>query len=171
MFSRKNEALLAVWPNPYLALDGFGNPAGAYPVDPEHNPDRYFIGAEIARVDILDSLQKGDLRSPRQDIFWKFNLDEPSNVPATEYYLQALRSGYIFPANNESAKKAGVEFKSIEDCLYEACKKARGKWQQDYMQECPLRQYEKKSQVLGGNAVNPALDEHSSFTNKKVEEK
>jgi hypothetical protein len=135
---------LQVLPNPYLQLDGFGNPAGAFAVDPKHNPDRCYVGAMVANVEVLDSLQKGDTRAPRQDIYWKFELDEVTNIPVTDYYLEALRKGCIFPANADTAKRAGIAFKDKEDYLYEACKKARDAWRQMYMEECPLKQYEKK---------------------------
>jgi hypothetical protein len=147
----RDTQFLAVFPNPYLLLDGFGNPAGAYPVDPTHNPDRAFVGAKISRVDILDKLERGDLRAPRQDTYFEFVTKEATSVPVTPYYLNALANAFIFPADEKTAALAGVPYKPLDEYYEEACRAARSKWRQDYIQECPLKQFE--------------------LSNKKVEEK
>jgi len=162
MQTRAN-SFLKVFPNPYMKLDGFGNPAGAFAVDPTHDPGRSFVGATIDKVDILDTLKEGDLRSPRQDIYYKFDLNEPTLLPPTAYYVDALRCGYLFPADEETARKVSVEFRSKHDFLQDACKSARKLWKEMYMEECPLPAYKKPSDEF-------VVDSFAS-TDKKVEVK
>lgn len=120
---------LLVHPNPYHALDDMGNPAGILPIDPEHAPTvRRFIGAELAAVEVLDRKEEGDLRHPRQYNTWKFDLVNPVELPETQYYLEALKTGVLLPANRETAKRAGMAFPSLTTMLQDARVEAAFKW-------------------------------------------
>jgi hypothetical protein len=106
---------LRVLPNPHLTLDADGYPATAVPV---MGVPGDFIGARLERVGdgadpASDASVSGEgsleqrLSPPRRFVF----TDGPVDVPAHAYYLAFLRTGELLPADERTAREAGVKFK------------------------------------------------------------
>lgn len=146
---------LRCFPNPFQRLDHEGVPASAYPFDPTHSPDRRWVGATVDRSEGPDGLPRtraletpGDLtavlprgklagrvlhvdRAPRKRIQLAFNLREPTVVPPSSHYLLGFRQGSLLPADEETAKVAGVAFVPPKDALIAAAAKAIALWEQE----------------------------------------
>jgi hypothetical protein len=133
---------LRVLPNPYAALDGYGRPAGIVPCDPhEHTPDRRFVGAHIADVVVHDDFPSHELRSNRQDTRWGF-ATEPVEIPRTHYYVERLREGALFPADEATARMAGIPFESPAKRLEKAKAAALAQWVAHYGEEPDPKEFD-----------------------------
>src|SRR5688572_26030582 len=122
---------LKVLPNPWFYLDDQANPAGIVPVDPSVNRNRSFVGAEMVDVQILDDYQKGYMLSPRRYHNWKFT-DKVVELPATPYYVDAVKSNTLLPADEKTAKLCQVEYKEPSVRLEQAKVAAAKHWKAAY---------------------------------------
>lgn len=131
---------LLVYPNPFVHMDHDGYPAGACPCDmPEHvgMTTRKWVGAELDKggTFLLEKLSKEELhyRDARQQTRFKFNFAEPTLLPVTEYYKDRLAGlnildQEILPANEETARIAGVKFVDPKAALAKAKAAATARW-------------------------------------------
>ena len=113
--------MFSVVANPYCApLDHKGRPCGAVMVEqPPGIAIREFVGARIKSEYLEGPIQKGDLRSRRQDTVFLFTA-EPVKVPATPYYRRLVNTGQLFAADAPTARKCGIkaaEFKQPAELL------------------------------------------------------
>lgn len=104
---------LRVYPNPYHHLDHEGRPCGVLPWEPEGDgvttfDSRRFVGATLQAV-ITKKFPKGDARQTEQDTTFIFS-DEAVQVNDTPYYRRAIKSGEIFAADADTARRAAVPF-------------------------------------------------------------
>jgi hypothetical protein len=118
---------LLVWPNPFHQLDAEGRPAGVLPYEPVGNgintfDDRRFVGATL-KAELIETFPRGDARTNVQRTWFEY-FDEPSKVPATPYYKQAIARGEIFAADEESAKLCGITNSFLEPAPLLASAKA-----------------------------------------------
>lgn len=127
---------LSVYPNPYIAVDHEGYPAGACPCDmPEHvgMTTRKWVGAEldIDQTQLLEQLSAEErlYRNPRQRTRFKFELGEPTSLPVTHYYIDRIRGGELIAANADTARLGGVEFVEPRKALAASKKAACAKWE------------------------------------------
>lgn len=113
---------LLVHPNPFAALDVDGNPAGAFQ---EEGAPGVYIGATLVTDgpepppgDVLSGAATPPTRR------FLFEAGEVS-VPATSHYLYALRTGELLPADERTAREAGIaKFVPHEEALKAARKRA-----------------------------------------------
>ena len=123
---------LSVLPNPYLSFDHEGRPNHHVPWDPDHNPDRGWVGAHLCAV-----VHKRDAQgfATHQDTFVEFDLDTPTMLPATHYYLAHLRSGELIPADEATSKQIGRPFVDPKTVLADAKAKLADRWAAHYPDE------------------------------------
>lgn len=124
---------LSVLPNPHAFLDADGNPAGAFPRDAaDTGGAARYVGATVEPL-VLDpgetmtatrraspgakpATVTATLRPSREKVVFRFDTTTPEMVPNTGYYRQALQRGEIFPADEATARAAGVkDWKGPED--------------------------------------------------------
>jgi septal ring factor EnvC (AmiA/AmiB activator) len=106
-----------VHPNPYHHIDHEGRPSAICPWDPvDHNPDRGFVGARIGHV-VLEQYEPGDARGEMLQANHVVYDDEPVRLPASAYYLNAIRRGELIAADFATAKMANTN--AIEDNFVE----------------------------------------------------
>ncbi len=97
---------LRVYANPYQHLDHEGRPANACPCDPDnHTPDRRFVGATIKATKTEEADPKLG-KEARYDRFFEFT-EEKVEIPNTDYYRRAIKSGQLIAADEETAKLCG----------------------------------------------------------------
>jgi hypothetical protein len=112
--------------NPHHVLDHKGRPACTVAVEPKGAGVHLgYVGAKIDRANTKASRvkSKGDIREPRQDTTFLFSPD-PVTLLGTPYYRDALRTGALLPADEATAKWAGLDFKPVSEALELARKKA-----------------------------------------------
>lgn len=126
---------LLVYPNPFIAIDHDGMPAGACPCDmPEHvgMTSRQWVAAELdpQGTVLLEKLSAEELRyrDARQQTRFKFAFGEPTKLPITEYYKDRLRSTELLAADKDTAHAAGLEFIAPADALAKSKAAALKKW-------------------------------------------
>jgi hypothetical protein len=126
---------LLVYPNPFIALDHDGFPAGACQCDmAEHvgMTSRRWVGAELddKATFLLEKLSPEELRyrDARQQTRFRFDFSEPTRLPVTEYYRDRLRHSEILCADEATAKLAGLKFVAPAEALAKAKADAAAKW-------------------------------------------
>lgn len=107
---------LLVLPNPGHTKDHLGRPACAIPADPlEHTSFRRWIGAKpktsVKRPKVTRMIggQLTTLVEADYDIEWEFSAT-PVEIPNTGYYRDRLKEGSLLPADEATAKAAGIKF-------------------------------------------------------------
>lgn len=155
---------LRVYPNPWHTLDHEGEPCGTVPFDPVHaGTGRRWVGARIASADLENkpkSLMQRRTRAGRVDtlyseepihrIRWVFEMDEPTLLPPLPPYLAALRGGELLPADEATARRAGVPFLPREEamsaaaarsiachCAAHGCEPDQSRWPEPLRALCP----------------------------------
>jgi len=126
---------LLVYPNPFIALDHDGMPAGACQCDMAEHVGmtvRKWVGAELdaAGTFLLEKLSAEELRyrDARQQTRFKFDFSAPTMLPVTEYYKDRLRGSEILCADKASAKLGGLEFVAPIEALAKSKADAAKKW-------------------------------------------
>lgn len=146
---------LRCFPNPFQQLDHEGVPAATFPFDPSHSPDRRWVGAVIDRSpgtdgaprtrpletpgDLTAVLPRGRLkgrvlhvdRAPRKRIQFAFDLQEPAVLPPSSHYLFGIRQGSLIPADEQTARAAGVVFACPKRALATAAAAALATWERE----------------------------------------
>lgn len=107
------QRVLRVFPNPFHALDHDGYPACALPHEPVGDgvttfDDRRFIGATLC-AKMLQKFPQGSAQHSTQETWFEFS-DEPTPILSSPYYKHAMARNEIIPADEESARVAGVAF-------------------------------------------------------------
>ncbi len=134
---------LSVFPNPYLALDHDGYPAGACQTDRmEHVGEtvRSWVGAAIDEkqtfhTEKLSTFEQA-FRFPTQQTRFRFDLVNPTMLPVTQYYRDRVRDGELIPADAVTAKLCEVPFVEPREALAKAKAAAIADWRARY-QEAP----------------------------------
>src|SRR5690606_35565370 len=93
-----------------------------------------YVGAKVdaTKTKVLRAKVEGDIRPSFQNTEYSFSRD-PVSVPMTAYYRQGLRSGAILPADEATAKWAGLErFVHAEAALEAARKAAESAFERTY---------------------------------------
>jgi hypothetical protein len=109
--------LLRVRTNPSHTRDHLGRPCCAVPCDPvEHvtNGLQRYVGArpkveETGGVMVNVKGRVGVIAYPTSDVTWDFE-DGIIELPSTKYYLDQLRSGALLPADETTARSAGIKY-------------------------------------------------------------
>jgi hypothetical protein len=89
--------ILMVLPNPAAATDENGEPCAA--VQFENSSGSMWVGAQI---DFARSKAEGRTR-------FTFDTTRPVQVPCTAYYMRKLIDGDLLPADEATAKRAGLK--------------------------------------------------------------
>lgn len=103
---------VSVLPNPWHSIDHFGRPAAPCPKPrtPTTVGHQGYIGAEIV-ASAPEKLPLGHLGTPYQDTCWHFSKEPEKYLDSAEidyYFMKALRTGEILPADEQTAKYAGL---------------------------------------------------------------
>lgn len=111
---------IKVYPNAYGALDSSGRPRAALPYEPTGDgvttfDARRFVGATL-KTKVLEKFPRGDARESVQENTFEFS-DQETTLPATTYYLDALRRGELLPADEDTARTAGIKFADPAELL------------------------------------------------------
>jgi hypothetical protein len=124
---------LKVLPNPWATLDHVGRPNHAVPFDPEHNPDRGWVGAELDREQtrVTSVPPKHENRNARQITVFKFSA-EPVVLPITEHYLRALKDGSLIAADSATAQRAQMPYRDPGTMLEQTRKSAIATFDREY---------------------------------------
>lgn len=93
---------LMVLPNPHAALDEHGEPSAAVQV--EGSSGAVWVGA---RIDAERSRREGRTRF----VFER----APVRVPCTAYYMRRLEDGDLLPADEATARRAGLPWAEPTD--------------------------------------------------------
>lgn len=124
-----NPKRISVIPNPFAAgLDAEGRACGLCPTDPIEDPTEpgRMVGAVVDAV-MLSTVLGGEIRNARQSTGYKFlgvsnretskhqlatelGKREPVALKYTDYYRDRLMDGSLLPADEATAKVAGVSF-------------------------------------------------------------
>lgn len=150
---------LRVVANPFVCLDHEGRPSAAVPFDPSfHSPDRRHVGARHA-AEVLEARKpptilqvrdgmggttariEGDSRETIHDIWFTFE-SEAQTVPLTPHYREMMRPGggdgaALIPADEKSARLAGVPFRPPHEVILETAKLKAEQWAKEHDGELP----------------------------------
>lgn len=122
-------AVLRVFANPYAALDGDGNCAGAVSTE---GANSYFVGARLVVVGSdpsLGEMLQGNARAAKR--YFEFDEVTPTQVETTTYYVKALQNRELFPADDATAIECGLKPRPLRELLVEAKTDACLKFLQD----------------------------------------
>lgn len=108
-------------------------PCGALPVDPSVNPAREWVGAAIDEARVVQRAQSvqigqhsAEISPEVLEITWKFEESEPTQLPVTQYYRNAVHSGGLFAADAETARACAVPFVEFSMAIEKARRLALG---------------------------------------------
>lgn len=138
----RSKAQLKVYPNPYAALDGQGQPVGTVRHDPQHGRKGvvHYVGADLAfRVRTADENagRRGAIRirdttfptsQGRQllrETVITYRLGKPATIEHTDYHVQRLQQGELLPADAATAKIAAVAWVEPQEAL-DAAREGKG---------------------------------------------
>lgn len=128
------DRVLSVLPNPHHALDAHGHPVG---VPHEHGRGAY-VGAKIdPKRTVTHPRAHGDTRPPLQDTAFIVDDATPVQVPNTKYYLERLADGSLLPADERTARAAGVKFVAPDKARAAAREAARERWKASMGEDLP----------------------------------
>ena len=128
--------MIRVLANPYAHLDHEGRPAGVVMLDPvEHHAyggdgeARRFVGAaiDLSKTEVYQRAAASSAQSDLQDTVFAFSGDV-QDLPMTQYYLSAIRSGELLAADEATAEHAGIEFHEPYAALDTAKKTSLERW-------------------------------------------
>lgn len=127
----KKRTTLSVHCNPWHALDHEGRPAGRFPKERSRETVLHqgYVAVECV-ASAPEKLPPGHQGTPHQDTCWHFSR-EAVEVPATKYYLDALKHREILPADEKTAKLALgplATFRPLDIVLEEEKLAAYAKW-------------------------------------------
>jgi hypothetical protein len=90
---------------------------------------RRYVGASIDtdKTVVFQKAAADSAQSDMQETHWSFSAD-PVELPRTHYYLERIRAGELFAADDETAEHAGVTLTPIADCLAAAKANALDAW-------------------------------------------
>lgn len=158
----------AVYPNPYIAIDHDGYPAGACPADgPEHvgMTVRKWVGATLdsAETMLLERLTKEErqYRDARQQTRFKFHFEEPTQIPNTEYYKDRIQTRELIAADRETHVMAGGkpdEFREPIAVLQASKAAALKQWSAERGPGATPEHINVLDQLMSRLTVNPAQD-------------
>jgi len=122
---------LRVHANPWASLDHEGRPAGhcAFERQPQHvNNHQGYVACECVASE-PEKLPLGHAGTPDQDTCWHFSKEPVEVVDGIlGYYRRCLRDGDILPADEKTARVAGIAFTPIDQAWAAAKKLAYSKW-------------------------------------------
>jgi hypothetical protein len=117
---------LSVYANPYAAIDHCGRPAGhfSHDVSIPGMAGRYVGATMIATLvqpEVTRTIGKATevLNHAVHDRTWEFSQD-PVTVVNNQHYLQGLKDGALFPADEKTAALLGKKLRPLAECLKEA---------------------------------------------------
>lgn len=121
---------LRVHCNPWHAVDAEGRPVGACPLirQPQHvNTHQGFVSANVV-ASAPEKLPQGHAGTPNQETLFQFS-PEPQELDNDIFgrARQAIRSGELIAADEETAKAVGVKFVPLADAVAAAKEQARAK--------------------------------------------
>lgn len=125
----RNKKSVVVLPNPWHSIDHEGRPAGHCPrerTNPTPGHQGHVCCSMVAQLG--PALPDGHQGTRDQDTCWHFSKEPQSFDDPNDFYKNALRNGEIFPADERTAKYAGVEFKPFDKLLEESRAEANKKW-------------------------------------------
>lgn len=109
---------LLVYPNPFTSpLDERGYPTGAFPWDPQHNPDRGWVGAHLAR-EIETDPKTGEEREVGEVFFAFDDIEAPIALPfilTSNHYREGVVRGDLIAADEETAVRCGIAKGDFKD--------------------------------------------------------
>jgi hypothetical protein len=119
--------------NPWFAMDHRGRPCGAVPIEPAALGSHLgFVGAKVDRDKSKGGAQlPGFIAPPAHDPVFIFS-DKPVKVRRSPYYLQLLKKGKLFPADESTARWCGVDFKPLAALLTASRNDAEAKFERAY---------------------------------------
>lgn len=160
---------LLVLPNPFLSLDGDGNPAHACPCDVKHvGSSAQYVGATRAIIVQVPS-EPITVTSPgrpgqkprtaktetpeRSKAVYTFS-ETPVEIPDLPQYRKAIQSGDIIAADAFTAQRAGVAFVDPREVLARSRDLAAKQWAADHGGELPAWALNTKPEAALSATVN-----------------
>ena len=133
---------LMVVPNPFAGpLDAGGRPCSAVQFDPEESLGAVrYIGAKPDAKPRPgrpgDDRRPGGAQYQRFDMRWEYNAG-PHPIPDTMYHRERIRGGELLPADEPTARRAGVVFAKLEGNLAGAAHAALTAWSEQHPDDEP----------------------------------
>lgn len=114
---------LAVWSNPYCAIDHEGRPCGAFAHDVSiPGMAGVYVGATMRATETQPEVTRniGNTREVLNhavhDRTWEFSADA-TEVANVGHYKRGVKDGDLFAADQKTANECGVKFAPLADCL------------------------------------------------------
>ena len=143
---------LLVLPNPFLSLDGDGNPAHACPCAAKHVAgSAQYVGA-TRTINVQVASEKVTLQSPgrpgqkprtataitpeRSKAVYTFT-EKPVEIPDLPQYRKAIQNGDILAADAYTAQRAGIAFVEPREILARSRDVAAKQWAANHDGELP----------------------------------
>lgn len=103
--------VLRVYVNSYTYIDPEGRPAGVFPHDPAFMPGQMHVG--LTRLQTTVTEKRDPSKDGRSDLFdllhhYDAEIQELPDVPGQKHYRDGIREGSLIPADEATAKAAGV---------------------------------------------------------------